>query len=66
MIEVRYIRGQSRCEVEGRAGSVVAILATGVERLLKGQGLGAGSGVDLPPAVSVTTDCQSSGHVEEN
>ncbi len=50
---------------EERTRRVVAILATGIERLLKSQGQTAGSGVDLPPDVSVTTDCQSNGHVEE-
>ncbi len=50
---------------EDRTRRVVAILAIGIERLLEGQRQAAGSGVDLPPDVSVTTDCQSNGHVEE-
>ena len=52
---------------EERTRQVALILAAGLERLLKGRkeaGQRAGTALDFPPNVSVTTDCQSNGYAE--
>jgi hypothetical protein len=52
---------------EERSRQVVAILAAGLERLLKSRKEAdrqAGTALDFPPNVSVTTDCRSNGNVE--
>jgi len=52
---------------EERTRQVALILAAGLERLLKGRkeaGQRAGTPLDFPPNVSVTTDYQSNGNVE--
>jgi len=53
---------------EQRTRQVASILAAGLERLLKSRkeaARQAGTALDFPPNVSVTTDCQSNGYAEE-
>jgi hypothetical protein len=53
---------------EQRSQQVAAILAAGLERLLRSRkdaGQRAGTPLDFPPNVSVTTDYQSNGNAEE-
>jgi len=52
---------------EERVRQVASILAAGLERLLerrKEAAQRAGTALDFPPNVSVTTDCQSNGDAE--
>ena len=53
---------------EQRTRQMASILAAGLERLLnsrKEAGQRAGTALDFPPNVSVTTDCRSNGYAEE-
>jgi hypothetical protein len=53
---------------EERTRQVASILAAGLERFLKNRkeaGRQAGTALDFPPDLSVTTDCQSNGDAEE-
>ena len=53
---------------EERTRQVASILAAGLERFLKSRKEAAknpDTAVDFPPDLSVTTDCQSNGNVEE-
>jgi len=61
-----YVREEP--DDEERTRKVAAILAVGVERLLRSRKEAVGNpdtAVDFPPDLSVTTDCQSNGSVEE-
>ncbi len=52
---------------EERTRQVASILAAGLERFLKSRkeaGRQAGTALDFPPNVSVTTDCQSNGYAK--
>jgi hypothetical protein len=52
-----------------RADRLVKLLAAGLERFLRRQGTGEGSGqepVDFGPNLSVTTDGEFNGHGEEH
>jgi hypothetical protein len=51
-----------------RTDRLVALLAVGMERLLRSRKEAVknpDTAVDFPPDLSVTTDCQSNGNVEE-
>jgi len=65
-LECNYI--DAAAENEERTRQVASILAAGLERLLRSRkdaGRQAGTALDFPPNVSVTTDCQSNGYVKE-